>query len=54
VTCERDDPEINTCIQQAIQIAVPNLVKGEWTIYSTRTLIQLFLNILISIYYKYM
>lgn len=29
VTCEKDDPEVNICIQQAIQTAIPNLVKGE-------------------------
>lgn len=29
VTCEKDDPAVNTCIQQAIQAAIPNLVKGE-------------------------
>ncbi|XP_025200179.1 protein takeout-like [Melanaphis sacchari] len=28
ITCKKDDPGVNTCIQQALQSAVPHLVKG--------------------------
>ncbi|XP_015366046.1 PREDICTED: protein takeout-like [Diuraphis noxia] len=28
IACKKDDPGVNTCIQQALQTAVPHLVKG--------------------------